>query len=140
MRLPFRFRFLLLAGVVVLGLGWVATNGLAGNLVYYLTPSDLLKQTSHAGERVRLGGLVVPGSVHEVPGGVSFTVTDGTQKVTVTHQGGVPSQFQAGRGVVVEGYMGKDGVFHSDTLLVKHDNRYQPPEPGQTPPRSAHLG
>ena len=139
MKLPFRLRFLVLGGAVLLAVGWMATNGLAGNLVYYLTPTDLADHTRPAGERVRLGGLVVPGSVREVGGGVTFVVTDGTNQVTVLHVGGVPSQFQAGRGVVVEGYLGSDGVFHSDTLLVKHDNQYQPPKPGQPLPRSAQL-
>ena len=139
MRLPFRLRFMVLGAAVVFSLAWVATNGLAGNLVYYQTPTDLLKQSPRADERIRLGGLVVAGSVRAVPGGVIFVITDGAHEVSVLHQGGVPSQFQGGRGVVVEGFLAADGVFHSDTLLVKHDNRYQPPQPGQSPPRSAQI-
>ena len=139
LRLP-RLRVLVLCGAVTASLGWVATNGLASNLVYYETPSDLLSQgPTRAGERARLGGLVEPGTVHTVPGGVRFVVTDGTHELAVSHQGGVPSMFQAGRGVVVEGAYDRDGVFHSDTLLVKHDNVYQPPSPGQAPPHSASL-
>lgn len=139
MKLPFRLRALLLGGVVLAGLGWVAGNGLAGNLVYYETPSDLLHGNGHPGERVRLGGLVESGSLQELAGDVRFVVSDGSEELTVVHQGGVPSQFAAGRGVVVEGYLGADGVFHSDTVLVKHDNRYQPPAPGKIP-RSAQMG
>src|SRR5262245_59060238 len=102
LRLP-RPRVLVLCGAVAASLAWVATNGLASNLVYYETPSDLLTGGPTAtGERVRLGGLVEPGTVHAGPGGVSFVVTDGTYEMPVTHQGGVPSMFQAGRGVVVE--------------------------------------
>jgi len=140
LRVP-RLRVFVLCGAVAASLAWVATNGLAGNLVYYETPGDLVAHgPTAAGERVRLGGLVEPGTVRAAPGGVSFVVTDGTHEMSVAHQGGVPSMFQAGRGVVVEGAYGSDGVFHSDTLLVKHDNVYRPPAPGQAPPRSAVLG
>lgn len=132
LRLP-RLRVLVLTGAVVASLGWVASNGLASNLVYYETPSDLVTRGPAADERVRLGGYVVPGTVHDTPGGVSFVVTDGTHDMAVIHTGGVPSMFQAGRGVVVEGVYGSGGVFHSDTVLVKHDNVYRPPSPGQAP-------
>ena len=33
----------------------------------------------------------------------------------------------------LEGYYGADGVFHADTVLVKHSDDYRPPAPGQTP-------
>jgi cytochrome c-type biogenesis protein CcmE len=138
-RLP-RLRMLVLGGAIAGSLAWVAGSGLTdGSLVYYETPSDLLSHSSGA-DRVRLGGLVEPGSVQEVPGGVHFVVTDGTHQLPVFQQGGVPSMFEAGRGVVVEGVYGADGVFHGDTVMVKHDNVYRPPSPGQQPPRSAQLG
>ena len=137
-RLP-RVRTLLLGGAILGSLGWVAGSGLTSSLVYYETPSDLLAH-SPGDDRVRLGGLVETGSVQEVPGGVHFVVTDGSQQLTVFQQGGVPSMFQAGRGVVVEGVYGRDGVFHGDTVMVKHDNVYRPPAPGQQPSRSARMG
>src|SRR5215831_4059885 len=137
LRLP-RLRVLLLAAAVIGSLGWVAGNGLTSNLVYYETPTDLLGKGG-AGQRVRLGGLVEPGSVRNLPGGVSFVMTDGKHEMAVDQRGGVPSMFEAGRGVVVEGAYGNDGVFHADTLLVKHDNTYHPPASGATPPHSASL-
>lgn len=132
-------RTLVLGGAIVGSLGWVAGSGLSGSLVYYETPSDLLAR-SPSDDRVRLGGLVEPGSVQQVPDGVHFVVTDGTRRLAVFEHGGVPSMFQAGRGVVVEGVYGRDGVFHGDDVMVKHDNVYRPPAPGQQPPRSAQLG
>jgi len=133
LRLP-RLRVLVPAGAIVASLGWVASSGLASNLVYYETPSDLLAKGSAASDqRVRLGGYVVPGTVRDTADGVTFVVTDGTHEMAVSHTGGVPSMFQAGRGVVVEGLYGRDGSFHSDTVMVKHDNVYRPPSPGQAP-------
>jgi cytochrome c-type biogenesis protein CcmE len=121
------------------GLGWVAVNGLSGSLVYYQTPSDLVAGRAAAGERLRLGGYVLPGSVQRAGSSVHFVVTDGAARTSVVDTGGVPSLFQAGQGVVVEGVLGRDGVFHADTVLVKHSDQYRPPAPGQTP-TSANLG
>jgi cytochrome c-type biogenesis protein CcmE len=120
-------------------LAWVAFRGLSGNLVYYLTPTEVLHRGSaDEGRRVRLGGYVEPGSVQRQASIVRFIVTDGTTHMTVIDTGGVPSLFKAGQGVVVEGSYGADGAFHADTVLVKHDGVYRPPQPGQTP-TSANL-
>ena len=133
-----RGRTLVAVALLVAGLGWVAVRGLSGNLVYYQTPSDLAGRTA-TGERLRLGGYVLPGSVQRAGSSVHFVVTDGAARTGVVGSGDVPSLFKAGQGVVVEGVLGRDGVFHADTVLVKHSDQYRPPAPGQTP-TSANLG
>ncbi|HYT80604.1 MAG TPA: cytochrome c maturation protein CcmE [Actinomycetota bacterium] len=132
---------LLIAAVLIAGsLGWVAYKGLRGNLVYYRTPTEILHQgRSAVGERVRLGGLVMPGSVERAGTTVRFVVTDETTRMTVIDSEGVPALFRGGKGVVLEGYYGADGAFHADTVLVKHNDRYSPPRPGETP-HSANVG
>jgi len=124
-----------IALVAVAGaLGWVAVKGLSGSLVYYETPTDVLRQGSSAvGERIRLGGYVLPGSTRHEGTLVRFLLSDGTTRMSVIDTGGVPALFKDGQGVVVEGAYGRDGAFHADTVLVKHDGVYRPPKPGETP-------
>lgn len=128
-----RLRVVVLLALIAGSLAWVGTRALSGSLVYYVTPTELLSQQPPASERLRLGGQVVPGSVHDTSGGVDFVVTDGTSRVTVVHTGGTPALFRTGAGVVLEGTFGPDGAFHSDTMLVKHGEEYRPPAPGRTP-------
>ena len=126
--------------VVVLALGWVAVRGLTGNFVYYLTPTDVVAHhKAQVGQRIRLGGYVMPGSVHRASSVLMFTVTDGTDSMQVSDTGAVPELFKAGQGVVLEGALGADGRFHADTLLVQHNGDYAPPKPGQPPPHVADL-
>ncbi len=129
-----RGRIFLVLGLVLASLGWVAAKGLTGNLVYFATPTELLGKGGDAvGERVRLGGFVVPGSVSEDGTRLRFVVSDGTTRLSVVGTGGVPSLFREGQGVVLEGAYEKDGAFHADTVLVKHGSEYRPPAPGETP-------
>ena len=126
--------------VVVLALGWIAIRGLTGNFVYYLTPTDVVAHhKAQVGQRIRLGGYVVPGSVRRESSVLMFTVTDGTDSMQVSDTGAVPELFKAGQGVVLEGALGADGRFHADTLLVQHNGDYAPPKPGQPPPHRADL-
>ena len=135
-----RLRVAACLAVVVLALAWVAVRGLTGNFVYYLTPTDIVAHhKAQVGQRVRLGGYVVPGSVRHSGSVLMFTVTDRTDSMRVSDTGAVPELFKAGQGVVLEGFLGADGRFHADTTLVQHNGDYFPPKPGEPPPHRADL-
>jgi cytochrome c-type biogenesis protein CcmE len=120
--------------VIAGALAWVAISGLRSSLVYYRTPTEILRMGNAAiAAPIRLGGYVVPGSVRHRGAVLDFVVSDGTSRMTVIATGGVPSLFRAGQGVVLEGHEGRDGAFHADTVLVKHNGVYRPPSPGETP-------
>ncbi|CCG03955.1 cytochrome c maturation protein CcmE [Blastococcus saxobsidens] len=127
-------RLLLVAGVVLVAVGVLAVGGLQGSLVYYRTTSELVADPELVGERVRLGGLVVAGSVATTADGVRFELTDGVHDLPVVNSGQPRGVFQEGQGAVVEGTLGADGVFRSDVLLVKHDNEYRAPVGGAARP------
>ena len=130
-----RWRLVICLAVVVAALGWVAVRGLTGNFVYYLTPTDIVvDHEADVGQRIRLGGYVVPGSVGTPGETLTFTLSDGARTMPVVSTGSVPELFRAGQGVVLEGALGQDGRFHSDNLLVKHDGNYRPPMAGEAPP------
>lgn len=125
----------LLAVMVLLAAGgvfaYVALSGVDKNLVYYWNSSELLAAKDQAqGAPVRLGGLVVDGSVKRGDDGLDlhFLVTDGKTTVPVHAHTLPPAMFRAGIGVLLEGEMGKDGVFESSRLMVKHDNEYRAPD------------
>jgi cytochrome c-type biogenesis protein CcmE len=135
-----QFRVAVCLAVVVLALGWVAIRGLTGNFVYYLTPTDIVADhKAQAGQRIRLGGYVVPGSVHHRGSVLMFIVTDRTYSMQVSDTGPVPELFKAGQGVVLEGVLGANGRFYADTTLVQHNGDCFPPKPGQAPPHRADL-
>ena len=133
-------RVIVALAVIAASLGWVAAQGLGNSLVYYRTPTELVRMGDElAGERIRLGGYVVPGSVRHDGDSLEFVVSDGETRVSVATTSSVPSLFRAGQGVVVEGQQGGDGTFRADTVLVKHNGVYNPPKPGETP-HSADVG
>lgn len=132
-----RNRVALIGGAVVLaGLGYLLFSGIDDNIVYFLTPTELLaKGTESHGRPVRLGGLVAPNSVKwdASTRDLRFRVTDGAKEVAVHSTGAPPQMFRDGIGVVLEGRYGGDGVFQSTTVMVKHSNEYQPPKEGHKP-------
>ena len=110
--------------LAVLGVVVFLIFQLSSNLVFFNTPTELLESPPGTDDRLRLGGQVVADSVAPGSGFVAFVVTDGRESIRVEHVGVPPELFEAGRGVVLEGtYDGS--VFHSDTMLVKHDEQYR---------------
>ncbi|MEE8242625.1 MAG: cytochrome c maturation protein CcmE, partial [candidate division NC10 bacterium] len=116
-------------------------------LVYFYTPSELQAQAAVRGsQRIRLGGMVVEGSLVHKPETLSyaFQLTDGGTKVPVRFTGIPPDLFKEGTGAIVEGQMGADGVFAADLIMAKHNEEYRPPSGDQPSPqelyRSPPLG
>ena len=82
------------------------------------------------GRAFRIGGLVEEKSLTRAPDGltVRFNVTDTAKTIPVVYTGILPDLFKEGKGVVAQGKIGPDGVFHATEVLAKHDENYMPPE------------
>lgn len=117
-------RFVIPAGLLVVVLGGLLF-ALSDNLVFFHTPEEVISGAiDDPSQRFRLGGQVQAGSISATDEGVTFLVGDGKQVVPVFHSGAPQELFREGIGVVVEGVW--DGTaFHSDTMLVKHDEQYR---------------
>jgi cytochrome c-type biogenesis protein CcmE len=99
------------------------------SIVFFNSPTDLTEKHIAPGARIRLGGLVEPGSVVRGDNlAVRFEVTDGNRAVGVTYQGILPDLFREGQGIVAEGALDGAGVFRADNVLAKHDENYMPKE------------
>lgn len=122
------------AAVIVAVFAWLLFGGLEKNVVFFLTPKELLaKGVDGIGVPVRLGGQVKPGSVTWDAKALDlrFTVTDGAREMPVHSTGAPPQMFRDGMGVIVEGRVGNAGVFEATGLMVKHSNEYRAPKPGE---------
>ena len=125
-------RLSLVAGsLAALGVAaWLVLSSFQENLVFFFTPSQVLSGEAPANQRMRLGGMVEPGSVKRGPDGVTvtFVVTDTVQRIPVQYRGMLPDLFKEGKGVVAQGSLGSARRFVADEVLAKHDENYMPPE------------
>ena len=122
------------AGVILAVFAWLTFGGLEENVVFFLTPQELLaKGDAGVDVPVRLGGQVKPGSMtwDAKTLDLRFTITDGARDVQVHSTGAPPQMFRDGMGVIVEGRYGSGGVFEATSLMVKHSNEYRAPAPGE---------
>ena len=93
---------------------------------FYKSPTQLL-EVKDSSIRLRVGGLVLRGSVENIGVNNSFVITDGNNEVEVQFVGVLPDLFAEGRGVIVRGQL-KDNVFIASQVLAKHDEKYMPRE------------
>jgi cytochrome c-type biogenesis protein CcmE len=118
------------AGLGVLGLAaGLVLYALNDAIVFFNSPTDVLEKQVAPGARIRLGGLVKPGTLTRGDNlAVRFEVTDGNKSVPVTYIGILPDLFREGQGVVTEGALEVGGTFKAETVLAKHDETYMPKE------------
>jgi cytochrome c-type biogenesis protein CcmE len=133
-------RLLLIAALLFAVLiAFFAAQNLANSAVYYLTPTEAKDKHIGPGVPTRLGGLVLPGTLHYDPTSrtLVFAISDGTTNVAVVGNGAPPALLKEDAGAVVEGAFAEDGTFRATSVIAKHDEKYAPPPPGRTPEHNA---
>jgi cytochrome c-type biogenesis protein CcmE len=125
-------RLIVVLAVVVLssvGIGLVA-YGLRGNINLFYPPADVIAGKAPVGQSIRVGGMVVEGSIIRSDSSldVRFEVTDYAGTVPILYSGILPDLFDEGQGVVAAGKLDEQGVFVAHEVLAKHDENYMPPE------------
>lgn len=127
-----RQRLLLVVFIVVvssIAIGLVA-YALRQNINLFYTPSQVASGDAPSEKRIRVGGMVVDGSVRRDPNSleVIFQLSDGAQVVDVRYAGILPDLFAEGQAGVATGKLNSQGVFMAEEVLAKHDENYTPPE------------
>ncbi len=130
-RMGLIFAILLGAGLTV-GLMIYALNQ---NMDLFYTPTELVNgkpdgTKPEVGQRLRIGGMVVEGSVVRDPNSlkVSFDLADVGPKVTIEYEGILPDLFREGQGIVAQGVLTSARSIEAFEVLAKHDEEYMPPE------------
>lgn len=139
-----RQRLLIIVGVVA-GLA-IATGlvlfALKQNINLFYTPQQVVNGEAPVGAHMRVGGLVVNGSVKRNPEtlDVSFDITDGLGTFSVHYAGILPDLFREGQGIVANGQLVARDRFEAEEVLAKHDETYMPPEVQDALEKAGHPG
>jgi cytochrome c-type biogenesis protein CcmE len=117
------------SGLLVLAVAAaLVLSALRDSIVFFNSPTDVVEKKVQAGTRIRLGGLVQPGTLVRKDVDATFEITDGNNAVRVTYRGILPDLFREGQGVVAEGTLVDATSFRADSVLAKHDENYMPKE------------
>ncbi|NND68113.1 MAG: cytochrome c maturation protein CcmE [Halioglobus sp.] len=104
--------------------------GMRGNINLFFPPADVIAGKAPVGQSIRVGGMVVDGSVVRSDDSleVRFELTDYTASVPVSYTGIMPDLFDEGQGAVASGKLNEQGLLVATEVLAKHDENYMPPE------------
>jgi cytochrome c-type biogenesis protein CcmE len=116
--------------------------GLRGNINLFYPPAEIAAGKATPGESIRVGGMVVEGSIIRADDSlkIAFELTDYQASVPVVFVGILPDLFDEGQGAVAAGRLNADGVLIATEVLAKHDENYMPPEVAAALEASAAVG
>ena len=105
---------------------------LGEHAVYFYSPKEIQGRAEELSKReIRLGGLVLPGSLKKNPEiqSLSFQISEpGSPPLQVHYKGAVPEMFREEAAVVLEGRLCPSGSsFKARRLMVKHSEEYRAP-------------
>ena len=124
-------KLILAAVILVAAVGFLIYNAMDGSAAFYMTVSELESDgVKMQGEKVRVGGDVVDGSIvrGDIGEEIRFDVTDGESQISMVYDGDVPDIFADHAEVIATGTMGPDGVFVAEELLTKCPSRFEADE------------
>lgn len=100
------------------------------NISLFYSPSQVALGQAPAHHAIRVGGMVVPGSIVRSTQDltVRFKITDYAHTVEVIFQGILPDLFREGQGIVAQGQLLDNTHVKATEVLAKHDEKYMPPE------------
>lgn len=109
---------------------------LSQNIDLFYTPSEIVNGKDDSGikpvigQRIRVGGLVVTGSVKRNPDSlkVQFDLTNKGEVITVRYDGILPDLFREGQGIIANGTLSEARLLEASEVLAKHDENYMPKE------------
>ena len=124
-----RLSFVVLTLLALAAAAGLVLAAFEDNIVFFHSPTEIVKKNILPEQRLRVGGLVEEGTVKQTGQNAitSFRVTDLTTSLTVNFKGILPDLFREGQGVVAEGHY-RNGVFEAKEVLAKHDETYMPKE------------
>jgi len=100
---------------------------LKDQIAYFVSPTELKQMDLASNKYLRVGGLVKSNSLRYQNEKWNFVVEDeegGSIKVEFGKS--LPGLVEEEKGIIVEGYMGKNSIFFAEIVLAKHDENYMP--------------
>ncbi|TAM79539.1 MAG: cytochrome c maturation protein CcmE [Acidobacteria bacterium] len=112
--------------IILAAVGWEALSGFQQSKTYYVTVKELTNGKS-AHEHVRVGGIIVPDSIHRSGQTLTFRISQEDQSIPVTYIGKdtLPDDFKGGANAIVEGDYQADGTFFAQQVQAKCASKYQ---------------
>lgn len=120
----------------------LALYALRQNISLFYTPTQVVQGEAATKGNIRLGGMVVKGSIVRAKNDlfVQFKLTDFKETVTVRYRGILPDLFREGQGIVALGELTDNQHFLAKEVLAKHDANYMPREVKEALAKSAQTG
>ena len=154
-----RAKFIVGGSLILVAVVYLIFSSTQANAEYFMTIDELhAKSASLVGRSLRISGAVVGSTIQfnpntqnltfdiaNVPGDnitiaaqgglakvLHVAVTDPTdRRLSVIYNGPKPDLMRDEAQAIITGYLGTDGVFHADELLLKCPTKYQEAVPSQ---------
>jgi cytochrome c-type biogenesis protein CcmE len=124
-----KYKYIVGIAIIVVCIVFLALISLRKTSVYYYTVSELLeKKDSLSNKPFRVNGNVVKGTISNDKDNriLTFEITDGRKTLKVLHKGMKPDLLVDEKEVVLEGSLGKDGIFYAEKIITKCPSKYEP--------------
>ena len=121
-----QLKFVVGVGIILSVVGWQAITGFEQNRTYYITVKELAEIPDYE-RRLRVGGIVVPGSILRKDGALTFRLAQDEASIPVLYVGTEtpPDTFVGEAEGIIEGLYSHEGVFQAEKIQARCTSKYE---------------
>ena len=121
-----QLKFFIGVGIIITVVAWQVIVGFQENQTYYITVEELVNGPDYE-KRLRVGGIVMPGSILREDGSLKFRLAQEGESIPVLYVGveTPPDTFVGGAEGIVEGRYANDGVFRAEKIQARCTSKYE---------------
>ena len=121
-----QLKFVIGVGIIITVVAWQVIVGFQENQTYYITVEELVNGPDYE-KRLRVGGIVMPGSILREDGSLKFRLAQEGESIPVLYVGveTPPDTFVGGSEGIVEGRYANNGVFRAEKIQARCTSKYE---------------
>ena len=123
-----RLKFIFGVGIILTVIAWQGIVGFQQSRTYYITVKELMEGDSpDYQKRLRVGGIVVPGSILRENGSLRFRLSQEESSLPVLYVGTEtpPDTFTGNAEGIIEGHHTREGVFQAEKIQARCTSKYE---------------
>ncbi len=121
-----QLKFIVGVGIIITAVAWQVIVGVQKNQTYYITVAELEESPNYQ-KRLRVIGIVEPGSIERENGELKFRLSQDEAALSVLYVGDEtpPDTFVDNAEGIVEGRYTREGVFHAEKIQARCTSKYE---------------
>jgi len=118
-------RLLAVTVVLLAVIGYMIITSSVSSVAYHKSIAEITSDPTYIGKKVKVGGIVMDGSIVKQGSVTTFKIIDKGKQMTVVYTGQLPNQFGSDIEAIVDGILVSEDKIESTKMVTRCPSKYE---------------